>query len=135
MAGWHCVENGVTAACVPEKSVRSDACPPTGSGDRGCLGTTQITCAIGYIVENRKCNQCVEGECRGGLQAKCAADSECLPGFQCLKSASSPYGLGECQAPCTGPALANPACLALEVDTSLPYNSIYGKCTDGFCRY
>jgi hypothetical protein len=130
--GWHCVDNGQSASCVPDNTVASSVCQPNDLGQKRCLGNTQITCNLGYVVENVKCRSCQDGVCTGVLQSTCTSDTDCADGFTCLMRTSE---VGECTAPCTGPELANPTCLAIEVDTSMPYNAIYGKCTAGYCRY
>jgi hypothetical protein len=132
MDGWHCTDNGVATACVPDRAVVAAVCQSDDMSVKRCMGTTLVTCVIGQVVQNMRCKACDNGVCTGSLQQACEVDADCAPGFQCILA--NGYRR-ECTAACSGPELDNPQCLAIEVDTALPYDSIFGKCTSGYCRF
>jgi hypothetical protein len=86
----------------------------------------------------RRCKSCADGVCQGGFGATCHADADCADGFTCRPSSGLDGGVAPgfslCTLPCEGVENDNPTCLAVEVDTSLPYDSFFGKCSDGYCR-
>jgi hypothetical protein len=135
--GWHCESSGAAVSCVRDGAPLSDACLPDDMSVHRCRGNLAIQCQLGRIIANQKCKTCANGVCQGGFGATCQTDTDCADGFVCWRSpvdgaASADFSI--CTLPCEGAANDNPTCLAVEVDTSLPYDSFFGKCSEGYCR-
>jgi hypothetical protein len=136
-SGWHCEANGLLASCLRDGAPLSEACNADDLSVRRCRGNLSILCQLGRIVDNRKCKSCTDGICQGGFGAVCQSAADCADGFLCLQNSidagvSPDFSL--CSLPCAGVEKDNPTCLSVEVDTSLPYDSFFGKCIDGYCR-